>query len=67
MGKEIFCINCGNKTIWQSDFDADDLDYGFEGIVSFHHCSNEKCNSMTEVIYNTSYDETYYKINKPQI
>lgn len=40
------CGFCGGKLIWQNDFDAEDLGYDKEGIVTYYTCS--ECGAMWE-------------------
>ena len=44
------CLYCGNKLIWNCDYDAEDLGYLFEGISSVHTCS--KCEAVFELVDN---------------
>lgn len=38
-----YCPVCGRKAaVWQSDFNADEVGYDFEGITHFYSCSNCK-------------------------
>lgn len=34
------CFNCGADLIWESDFNADEVGYEEEGIVTFYTCPN---------------------------
>ena len=41
------CPACGSKMIWNSDFDYEEV-YGEgegKGVVSYHSCSNDDCQS----------------------
>ena len=42
------CWYCGSKLIWDSDFNYDEIYGEGEGIVTFLHCSNEKCNAQIQ-------------------
>lgn len=53
----MFCCFCGNKLVWQSDFDTDDE----EGIISIYQCFNESCNKTFEFVDIFENEEKYIK------
>ena len=55
----IYCPCCGTKTIWQSDFDAEDVYDDFDnvsGLISYYFCPN--CDVLMEMYI----DEEHNKI-----
>lgn len=45
-----FCIICGSKSNWSSDFDAEsDLGYKSCGVISHYICSSHHCNAHLEI------------------
>lgn len=44
------CWYCGNKLIWKSDFNYDEVHFEGEGIVTYLNCSDKNCGA--EVQYN---------------
>lgn len=51
------CSACNSKLIWQSDFDAEDYGFEFEGIVSVYLCSN--CDNMIDIVMDCETDESF--------
>lgn len=33
-----YCPQCGERVIWQNDWDAEDIDSEVEGIISYYVC-----------------------------
>ncbi|CEN81842.1 hypothetical protein NE452_02000 [Paeniclostridium sordellii] len=55
-----FCILCGSKLVWQSDFDAEDYNYTKDGVVGIYQCSNSpKCGAIFEIVDLFEEDEDY--------
>lgn len=45
-----YCPQCGSRTIWQSDFDSEDVyGEGIEGIISYYMCP--ECSLLIETYY----------------
>ena len=44
-----YCICCGSRCIWSSDWDASDFGYKSEGVIGLYICSNIDCNAHIEV------------------
>lgn len=45
-----YCIRCGKKAHWSSDYDASDYGYEMEGVVGVYTCSDENCGAVHEII-----------------
>lgn len=45
-----YCICCGRKAHWSSDFDTSDYGYEVEGVVGVYSCSNDECGAVYEII-----------------
>lgn len=45
-----YCPQCGERIVWQSDFDAEDVyGEGAEGIISYYMCPD--CGLLIEAYY----------------
>jgi predicted RNA-binding Zn-ribbon protein involved in translation (DUF1610 family) len=44
-----FCPSCGERVIWQSDFDGEDVGLDVESIISYYACPD--CNLLIEAYY----------------
>ena len=42
------CWYCGGQLVWDSDFNYDEVYGEGKGIVTYLHCSNEKCGATVE-------------------
>lgn len=45
-----YCVCCGRKAHWSSDFETSDYGYEVEGVVGIYTCSNEDCKTVHEII-----------------
>lgn len=45
-----FCIICGSKSNWSSDFDVEsDLGFQCSGVISHYVCSSHNCNAHLDI------------------
>lgn len=57
-----YCMQCGSRVYWGSDFDAQDVGYENDGVTSCYTCSNyEECGALYEVtiLFAPNFEDKY--------